>query len=127
MHKDTHNLAKKYLVILEGENISDTYKSHASTKYTTDNMQRFIPIAQDQADEEINKLASEKIREKLKAGFSRLKSLVQACESKTCTYKQISALLHLMNDPEFTGDLETYKTSLQEENRESGLNSSLAS
>jgi phosphoenolpyruvate carboxylase len=127
MNRDIYNLAQKYLVILEGENISDTYKSQASTKYTTDNMQRFIPIAQDQADEEMNTLASEKIRKKLKTGFSRLKSLIQICESERCTYKQISEMLHLMDDPEFRGDLEQYKTSLQEENRESGLNSSLES
>ena len=127
MKKDYSNILKKYLTILESENISDTFSTQASTKYTVDNTQKFLPIAHDQAEEEKRKPKSHQLREKLKSAFSKLSTLIKVCESDRCSVKHISELIHLMENPEFKNDLHEYKTELQKDNVESGFNSGLAS
>jgi hypothetical protein len=125
MNNDIKNLINKYMVILEGEDISDTFKSQVSTKYTTDNTQKFLPIAQDQAEEE--KIDKEKrVRNNIKEPLQKLKSLIDACLSKDCNYKRVSALMHFIDDPQFKKDLELFKNALQTKNMELGGNSTLA-
>ena len=55
-----------------------------------------------------------------------MKGLIDACNKDTCTYKEISRLMDLMNSPEVNKDLEAYKNALQGENQESGANASLS-
>jgi hypothetical protein len=126
MNKETKNLFERYKTIVENSDISNNMSgSDVSTKYQTDNMSRFLPIGQD-ADDEERQLESEKLRVKLKELFNIMKGLIDACTKDTCTYKEISRLMDLMNSPEANKDMEAYKNALQGENQESGANASLS-
>lgn len=125
MNKDIHSIIKKYMLVLEGEDISDTYKSQASTKFTVDNTQKFLPVAQDQAEEEqIDK--NERVKNNVKEPLQKLKSLIDTCLSKECNYKHVSELLHFIEQPQFKKDIELFKNALQTKNMEMGGNSTLA-
>lgn len=126
MNKESKILFERYKAIIENSDISNNMSgSDVSTKYQTDNMARFLPIGQDVDDEE-KQLESEKLRIKLKELFDSMKGLIDACAKDTCTYKEISRLMDLMNNPEVNKDLEAYKNALQGENQESGANASLS-
>lgn len=125
INKDTDSIIKRYKVVLEGEDISNTFDGQASTKYTVDNTQKFLPVAQDQAEEEkIDK--GKTLHNNIKEPLHKLKSLIDTCLSKNCNYKHISELIYFMDQPQFKKDLEGYKKALQTINMEMGENSTLA-
>lgn len=126
MNKDAKLLAERYYRIVESENIDNTSRSDASTKYTVDNTQKFLPIGQDQAEEEKMNLKSDSIIKKLEPLFMKMKTLIDTCSSKRCKERDIAHLLELMDNPAVKGDLQQLRSAMQEENMESGFNNGLA-
>jgi hypothetical protein len=123
MKLENLNIFKKYLTICESEDISNTFSNQASTKYTTDNTAKFLPVGQDVDDQEkVKQEIPDKIQEKLKTAFSQFKELIKRCEDKNCNSKDIAELLSLMDNPEFKKDLQQLKDVLELKKQEMGVN-----
>ena len=95
----------------------------ASTKYTTDNTAKFLPMGQDMDEEEKNKLKVDvNIQEQLKPIFDKMKSLMNVCEGKNCSSKEISHLLSMLDSPELKKHLQEFKKYLQLKEQHTGFN-----
>jgi hypothetical protein len=126
MNKDIKNIFSSYKSILENTDISNNMSgSDVSTKYTTDNTARFLPIGQDDEEKKVSK--PEAIFNKLSNLFAKLKSLISTVESKTCSSKEVSNLIAYMNDAEVKGDLDQLLRELQLQEQNAGLNSRVSS
>lgn len=128
MKSDIKNILNSYIKILENTDISNNMSGKdVSTKYTTDNTARFLPIGQDMDEEEKNIQKSQAIRQKLDSMFSRLKSLLETAEKPSSTGKDISNLLSFMDNPEVKGDLTELLNAIRLEEQNAGVNANISS
>lgn len=128
MNKDQKKLASMYLQILK-ENEMQIANPASNNQFQSDGTTKFLPIGQEKEDylKLPDTKKSDKIKEKLKAGLTTLKSLIETCISEKCRLKDISNLIDLLNNPELKADLDNFKMEIQKENTEEGINARLAS
>lgn len=126
MNSDIKSIFESYKRILENDNISNNMSGKdVSTKFTTDQMSRFTPIAQD--EEEKAKLNPHKqLKIKLKDFFTHIKPLIEIVQSDKCKSSDVSRLLDIMNNPAIKTDLEELKKMLQLEDQDNGNNAKLS-
>ena len=123
MNKDIHNLSKKYLIILEGGDISNNMSGKdVSTKFQINSIPKFLPVAQEMEEEKMKSLPSEGVRKKLAEYFAGLTSLIKNCESKNCASKDVSRLIEMLDSPRAKADLNDLKSALQLQDQHSGAN-----
>jgi hypothetical protein len=128
MDRDSKNITKHYLTLLENDNISNNMSGKdVSTKFQVNSIPKFLPVAQEMEEEKMKSLPSEGVRKKLEEYFTGLTSLIKNCESKNCSSKDVSRLIEMLDSPRAKADLNDLKSALQLQDQHSGANAKFSS